>query len=771
MKNIIRIFVVFVLLLQVQLLVAQVIDLKSLYENRSEMYFRLQFSSIKELAQIDKLVYVDKIENQYCIAYANKKQFANLVAAGFQPELLLPPSLQNTDIEMFDGELTRNSYEWDAYPTYAGYVALMNGFQTNYPSLCTIHSIATLQSGHQLLVAQINSGTAAGKSQFLYTSSIHGDETTGYVLTLRLIDYLLSNYGVVDEITNLVDNLDIWICPLANPDGTYYLNDNTVNGATRGNANGIDLNRNYRDPEDGLHPDGNLYQAETNAFMSFAEENNFVMAANYHGGAEVINYPWDTWSRRHADDNWWQFVSHEYADTAQFYGPNGYFGDFNDGISNGYDWYSISGGRQDYMNYFRHCREVTIEVSNVKTIPASQLQAYWNYNYRSMLNYLGQAMYGFTGTVTDSITGTPLHAKVEILGHDLDSSLVYSALPNGDYHRPIKNGTYSLTFSATGYYSKTVSNLQISNYQIVTNNVQLVPTTLAAAFEASATDINKDASVNFFDHSFGQNITSWNWIFEGAVPNTSNAQNPTNINYPEVGDFNVQLTITNADGQTDVILIDNYIHVNLNFLMTNGSITTCEGIFYDTGGSSSNYGDNQNIIMTLIPDSADHLMTLDFVEFDVEPDNNCAYDWLKIYDGSNTSAPVMGTWCGSNSPGLVTATNNLGTLTVSFHSDQGVTGSGWKALISCIPMVSVFENTEDQIVVFPNPVTGHEVNITSNEPIEQVIVNDVQGNTIVQENVAKTTRYLLQTGKMKSGVYILNIITSKNILVKRLIVL
>ena len=35
-----------------------------------------------------------------------------------------------------------------------------------------------------------------------------------------------------------------------------------------GITNFIDLNRNYPDPEDGLHPDGNPYQQETNIFLN-----------------------------------------------------------------------------------------------------------------------------------------------------------------------------------------------------------------------------------------------------------------------------------------------------------------------------------------------------------------------------------------------------------------------------------------------------------------------------------------------------------------------
>ncbi len=64
---------------------------------------------------------------------------------------------------------------------------------------------------------------------------------------LHLADYLLKNYSLSGRVKNLVDNLDIWINPLANPDGTYNHGD-TINLPTRYNANGYDLNRNFPDP-------------------------------------------------------------------------------------------------------------------------------------------------------------------------------------------------------------------------------------------------------------------------------------------------------------------------------------------------------------------------------------------------------------------------------------------------------------------------------------------------------------------------------------------
>ena len=114
---------------------------------------------------------------------------------------------------------------------------------------------------------------------------------TGAVLMLRLIDSLLTTYGSDTRITNMVDEMEIWINPLANPDGTYNGGNHTVSGATRGNANGYDLNRNFPDPEDGPTP-GGTRQIETTHMMNIATAHNFVLSMNFHGGAECSFCLW-----------------------------------------------------------------------------------------------------------------------------------------------------------------------------------------------------------------------------------------------------------------------------------------------------------------------------------------------------------------------------------------------------------------------------------------------------------------------------------------------
>jgi hypothetical protein len=393
--------------------------------------------------------------------------------SGFSVELLPHPGTL-IQPQMKEDVVISSAGDWDYYPTYGAYLDIMDQFKAEYPELCDVFSIGQSAQNREIMMAVVTSGVnpEGSKPRVLYTSSIHGDETAGYVLFLRLIHHLLSQYGTDPEITDLVDNLEIWINPLANPDGTYAGGSGSVYGATRFNANGVDLNRNYPDPEDGDHPDGNAWQPETMIFMELAQQTSFTLGLNCHGGSEVFNYPWDTWSRLHADDDWWYFVGREWADTVHEYAPLGYFDGFDNGVTNGYQWYSISGGRQDFMNYFHHCREVTLEISNTKLLPADQLPGFWEYNHRSFLNYLRQATYGVRGRVVDAGTGDPLQATVFIEDHDIDNSWVVSNM-HGWFFRPIAEGSYDITFFCPGYGLLTKENIAPEDYTFTELEVEL----------------------------------------------------------------------------------------------------------------------------------------------------------------------------------------------------------------------------------------------------------------------------------------------------------
>ena len=422
---------------------------------------------------LTKVISIDNVEDKTIYAYANEKEFNEFIKLNYKYKILPHPG------DVVDPKMGRTIEEieaWDAYPTHDAYIAMMNQFAANYPTICQIVDAGNTVQGRKILFAKIsdNVGIREAEPQFMYSSSMHGDELTGYVLMLRLIDSLLSTYGTNARVTNLVNTVELWINPLANPDGTYKSGNHTVSGATRYNANLVDINRNFPDPADGPHPDGYAWQPETIAMMNIAEHNNFVHSANFHGGTEVVNYPWDTWSRLHPDDNWWKFISHQFADTVQANSPATYMNGYDDGITNGYAWYRITGGRQDYMTYFRRGREITFEISDVKLINASLLPAHWYYLRKSLLNYIENVFYGIRGIVTDNL-GNPIKTLIKVNAHDVDNSEIYSDSLTGAYFRMINPGTYSLTFSAPGFISKTITNVSASNFNSTILDVELLP--------------------------------------------------------------------------------------------------------------------------------------------------------------------------------------------------------------------------------------------------------------------------------------------------------
>ena len=362
--------------------------------------------------------------------------------------------------------------------------------------------------------------------------------------------------------------MEIYINPLANPDGTYANSNHTVSGATRFNANGVDLNRNYPVPDGSIGDDGTYTkEKETQAFIDFIENRHFVMSANFHGGIELANYCWDYTGTPHADKTWWQYIAKEYADTCQFNSPAGYFDDEPymyigtadyPGVVHGYSWYPAPGSRQDYSIYFAQCRELTLEISEVKNPSASTLESYWDYNYKSMLNYLEQAQYGIRGIVKDNCTGNPIKALITINSHDKDSSMVFSDDVHGTYYRPIAPGTWSVTASAPGYTPQTITNIKTTNKTFITKDFSLNPLSTPPASAAFNSEIDGKV-VTFTNNS--SNATSYNWDFGDG--NSSTEENPVHT-YASFGTYNVELTATNECGSDkssqSITLIENAIN-------------------------------------------------------------------------------------------------------------------------------------------------------------------------------------------------------------------
>lgn len=122
-----------------------------------------------------------------------------------------------------------------------------------------------------------------------------------------------------------------------------------------------------------------------------------------------------------------------------------------------------------------------------------------------------------------------------------------------------------------------------------------------------------------------------------------------------------------------------YVAVGQNYTMSNGTFNiNCQTThhFYDPGGPNGNYGNYLYIVQTFVAPEGQCLQVT-FSSFSTE---SCC-DYLKIYDGTNTSGYCYGEFKGSNTPGSITSIS--GALTFVFSSDNSVTRAGWNATISC----------------------------------------------------------------------------------------
>ena len=382
------------------------------------------------------------------------------------------------------------------YNNYASVTAMLEDCAAAYPHITHLESIGQSVQGRELWVLYIsdNPGEKEDEPAFKYIATMHGDEPVGTELCLYFIDLLLTEYGSDPRITELIDNTAIAIMPLMNPDGRE--------AASRYNAQYLDLNRRFPHyPADytGTAYDGEpLHDAgrppEVAHVMRWTAANRFVLSANFHTGALVVNYPYDEDGVRSGteaptpDDALFQDVSRRYS----FYNlPMWNSSRFQDGITNGSAWYAIFGSMQDWNYRYIACNEVTIELSDVKRPAASTLPQFWEDNRESMLAYLEAVQIGVRGLVTDALTGDPLDARITIEGN---AQPVFTDPDVGNYHRMLLPGMYTITVESDGYQPWTIPDIIVDRGTATRADVALVP--LDAAFDA---DVDGNGVVNAID--------------------------------------------------------------------------------------------------------------------------------------------------------------------------------------------------------------------------------------------------------------------------------
>ena len=154
----------------------------------------------------------------------------------------------------------------------------------------------------------------------------------------------------------------------------------------------------------------------------------------------------------------------------------------------------------------------------------------------------------------------------------------------------------------------------------------------------------------------------------------------------------------------------------------------CSGTFDDTGGPTNPYSGNENYTYMIGPTNA-LTVTISFTSFNLETN----FDSLFIYDGASAASPLIGSYTGTNSPGIITSTDTA--ITLRFISDPFVNNSGFTSTWNCTQLsTGVLEQTNSfALNVFPNPFSDDlQVNYTITEKTEvSLTLVDVLGREIL----------------------------------------
>lgn len=420
-------------------------------EQNLVVYFSFERpATYDRLAHISDLVSIDKIEGSTVYAYANQQEL--LLFLQEQIPFSLHPYPQSTivpEMSDFTDFMVDSRDIITEYPSYQGYIELLNKFAQQYPELCKTEEIGKSVKQKRIVALRVtdNVNDIEKEPRIFISCAIHGDEMNGTMIMFNMVNFLLSQYRSNSRVRNIIDNIDLWFAPFCNPDGTYYRSETSVSTARRANANGVDLNRDF--PNVGIYNDKRPQQ-ETNVLTQWEKGKAFDLGLDYHDGMKAIVCHWSSKTSRPADWKWMELTGKKYANTT--------------GIQFGQaavDWYPASGTRMDWQPYHNFCKGYTVEVGSKGVQSANTITSHYNRHKTALIDFFEMSLNnGIQGTITDAKTGKGIgKVKVYIKNYDKDNSWCYSHEPTGAYFRYIEAGTYDVEFSKSGYPSvnKTVT--------------------------------------------------------------------------------------------------------------------------------------------------------------------------------------------------------------------------------------------------------------------------------------------------------------------------
>ncbi len=180
-------------------------------------------------------------------------------------------------------------------------IAALNAFAATYPGLAAVSDIGNTHQLRDVLALKISDNVAIDEDEpeVLYMGNHHAREMISVIIPLAIADSLLSNYGSDPRFTEWVNEREIWIVPVVNPDGLQFVEDQDQfwrkNRRNNGGSFGVDPNRNYTFQwgHDNIgssnFPSSDIYRGpsagsepENQAIMNLVNGREFKFALSYH---------------------------------------------------------------------------------------------------------------------------------------------------------------------------------------------------------------------------------------------------------------------------------------------------------------------------------------------------------------------------------------------------------------------------------------------------------------------------------------------------------